>query len=442
MRTSLVLATALVVGIAPVALGGAAAVAAPVSAQAGTTAETGAVVQEGGRLTVPAGPEGPVTLRFKATLPAGVTGPVETRVTLPITNWPAGGWTDHRTAERIDSTCSVGGGAFEACAWRGTSLTDDAGPSRVLIDLPAVEASATLDFAVTLDLSDDLGWIGSLDAPVELKDASGTVVARGTVGLDVVESVPAADARGAVHARDKNGVLWRYEATGKADRSLTPRKRIGGGWNGYSEIVQLTPTTAAGTGDLIALGTNGVLWLHEGTGDPAAPFASGIRVEGGGGLPQWADYTTIASNGAGGLFARDKAGVLWNFQRGGEGGVDIFEPRVRVGSGWNIYTEITAFGDGLVARDGAGTLWKYNASSSGSPSAPFTARWKVGGGWNVYNDIVGTKELGRWSRTELFAQATDGTVWAYDSKTSASGYAPGSARTQLGWGWDIYTAVI
>ncbi|WP_435969973.1 hypothetical protein [Streptomyces sp. Qhu_M48] len=415
--------------------------AAPVSAQGETAAETGAIVQEGGRLTVPAGPEGPVTLRFRATLPAGVTGPVETRVTLPLTNWPAGGWTDHRTAERIDSTCSVGGGAFEACAWRGTSLTDDTGPARVLIDLPVVEASGTLDFAVTLDLSDDLGWIGSLDAPVELKDASGTVVARGAVGLDVVESVPAADARGAVHARDNDGVLWRYEATGKADRSLTPRKRIGGGWNIYSEIVQLTPTTAAGTGDLVALDMGGVLWFYQGTGDPAAPFASRVRATGGGGIPEGADYTTIASNGEGGLVARDKAGVLWNFEQNDEA-YPRFKPRVRVGGGWNIYTEIAAFGDGLVARDAAGVLWKYNASSSGSASTPYAARWKVGGGWNDYNDIVGTEELGRWSHTELIAQGIDGNLWAYDAKPSGFGYAPGSTRTNIGWGWDIYNAVI
>ncbi|MGW1927650.1 tachylectin-related carbohydrate-binding protein, partial [Streptomyces massasporeus] len=187
-----------------------------------------------------------------------------------------------------------------------------------------------------------------------------------------MESVPAADARGAVHARDKAGVLWRYEATGNADRSLTPRKRIGGGWNNYSEIVQLTPTTAAGTGDLVALDMEGVLWFYRGTGDPAAPFASRVRATGGGGLPEWADYTAIASNGEGGLVARDKAGVLWNFELNDEEH-PRFKPRVRVGGGWNIYTEIAAFGDGLVARDAAGVLWKYNASSSESPSAPYAA---------------------------------------------------------------------
>ncbi|MFI0988145.1 tachylectin-related carbohydrate-binding protein [Streptomyces exfoliatus] len=441
VRASLVLATALVAGIAPVALGGAPAVAAPVAARSGATVEPGTVVQEGGRLTVPAGVEGPVTLRFKATLPTGVTGPVRARVTLPITNWPPGGWTDHRAAAQIDSTCSVGGGAFAACDWQGTSFTDDPGPYRIVLDLPPVEASSTVDHAVTIDLPESLAWIGSLDAPVELKDAAGTVVAQGKVGLDVVAGSPRSSQWGAVHAVDKDGVLWRYEATGKADRTLTPRKRIGGGWNAYDRIVPLNRATAAGTGDLVARDKNGHLWYYEGSGNPAAPFKPARRTTGDQ-IGRWQEYTSLASNGEGGLVARDKDGVLWNFERSDEEGISLFEPRVRVGGGWNVYTQITAFGDGLVARDTAGVLWKYNGSTSTSAARPFEARWRVGGGWNTYNTLAGTAELGAGTHTELIARSTNGDLWAYDARPSGFGYAPSSLRTRIGWGWSIYKTVI
>ncbi|MFJ3583545.1 tachylectin-related carbohydrate-binding protein [Streptomyces sp. NPDC090127] len=432
------MATALVVGMAPVALGGAVAVAAPVTTQSATAVEPGTVVQNGGRLTVPAGPEGPVTLRFTAAPAAGTTGPLTARLTLPVTNWQPGGWTDYRTAARIASTCSVGGGAFASCGWTGTSL-EESGPARLVLDLPVVETADSLDYAVTLDLPQELGWLGSLDAPVEVKDAGGTVVAQGRVGVDVVESVPAADARGAVHARDRDGVLWRYESAGSTDRSLTARKRVGGGWNVYRQIIQLNPPTAAGTGDLVALDSTGVPWFYGGSGNPAAPFHPPVRAAGG--MPPWANYTAIASNGKGGVVARDKDGVLWNFERNPEG-APLFLGGVRVGGGWNVYTQITGFGDGLVARDTAGVLWKYNGTpATATPDKPFEARWKVGAGWNVYNSLTGTKEIGRYSNTELVARGTDGVLWAYDSTSTGPGRVPGPTRTMIGWGWDIYNTV-
>ncbi|MFE0645293.1 tachylectin-related carbohydrate-binding protein [Streptomyces sp. NPDC058877] len=443
MRAALVLATALVAGIATVSSGGAAAAAAPVTVQSGTTAEPGSVVQTGDRLVVPTGPEGPVTLRFSAAPQAGTTGSLTARLTLPVTDWPVGGTTDYRAAAVMTSTCSTGGGAFAPCAWSGTSLDED-GPARLVLDLPVVQAAASLDYAVTFDLPSGMGWLGSLDAPVELKDASGAVVARGTVGLDFVESVPAADERGAFHARDRDGVLWRYESTGSFDRSLTARKRVGGGWNVYKQIVQLTPTTAAGTGDLVALDAAGVAWYYHGSGNPDAPFLPRVRATGGGGVSTWSQYTAIAANGKGGLVARDKGGVLWNFERDTEGeGAGSFLPAVRVGGGWNVYTRITGFADGLVARDADGVLWKYNGSTAlASPERPFDARWRIGGGWNVYDAVTGTKELGRYSHTELIARGTDGKLWAYDSAPSGFGYAPSSFRTKVGWGYGIYDVLI
>ncbi|MGW4699586.1 hypothetical protein [Streptomyces sp. NPDC004285] len=237
VRTA-VAAAASAAALAPVTFGGAAAVAAPVTTAAtGTAAEAaavGTVVQEGGRLTVPAGEEGAVTLRFTATLPAGTQGPVSGVLRLPTT-----------------LVASAGGS-----------------PSQ----------------------------------------------------------------RGALHARDKQGVLWRYEGTGDVTRPFATRKRVGGGWNAYTVVTPLFSATAGGTGRLVARDRAGVLWYYEGTSDPAAPFAPRERVGGG-----WNTYTALVGTGGGGLVARDRDGVLWLYEKTYEGYRRPFEPRQRIGGGWNVY---------------------------------------------------------------------------------------------------------
>ncbi|MFC9395077.1 hypothetical protein ACFTWS_18225 [Streptomyces sp. NPDC057027] len=432
MRTGLVLATALVAGIAPVALGGAAAAAVPAVNRAEAAAEPGTVVQDGGRTKVWAGDEGPGTIRFRASLPAGVTGPVTATLGFakPVSEWPGAGTTPDRVAAGIRTTASVNGSAPVPVSWY-PARADEAEP--IIVDLPAVEAKAALDYAVTLDLSSTQTWFGSFDLSVTLKDARGNVVSKGTAGVEAVLGTPEAPLRGAVHARDKDGVLWRYEGTGSADGKLTARKRVGGGWNAYTAIVPVGPVTADGQGDLVARDKGGVLWYYQGSGNPDAPFKPRVRVGGG-----WNVYTAIATNGYG-LVARDKDGVLWNYLS--DFGTTL-QPRVRVGGGWNTYTQIRGYADGLVARDAAGVLWKYNhATVAPSSSKPFDARAKVGGGWNVYNTLAGTEDLGRWNHLDLLARTANGDLYAYQGKPSGFGWVPGT-RTKVGHGWNIYNVVI
>ncbi|WP_328487282.1 hypothetical protein [Streptomyces zaomyceticus] len=436
MRASLVLATALVAGIAPAALGGAAAVAAPVTVRAGTTAEPGTVEQDGGRLAVPAGDNPPAVLRLKVTLPPGVTGPVTARLGLPVPYLPGGG-TPPRLAAKLRTTASVDGVALGPLGWRTPDEETEPGEHSVLLDLPAVDAAGggTLTYELAIGAEHRLSEIGSIDGDFTVKDAAGTVAAHGRVLLDFVEGIPDPYHRGAVHARDGAGVLWRYEGTGKPEGSLKPRKRVGGGWNVYNTIAQLSKTTASGSGDLVARDKAGVLWYYEGSGDAEAPFKPRVRVGGG-----WNVYTSLASYNNG-LVARDKNGVLWHYKA--TYSESIFKAPVRVGGGWNTYTAISRFEDGLVARDKSGVLWKYNEYGSGAnPAAPFSPRVRVGGGWNVYRDIVSAMDpRGIWNDS-VVARDTTGQVWSYKGRTSGFGFVPGSARTRIGWGWDIYTAVI
>ncbi|MEU1225487.1 tachylectin-related carbohydrate-binding protein [Streptomyces sp. NPDC005828] len=431
VRTAVV-AAALVAALAPVTFGGAAAVAAPAAAVAGTV---GTVVQEGGRLKVPAGEEGAVTLRFTATLPAGVKGPVTASFDLDTWLQEGEAGSSPVSADVIRSACSVNGVSYGECAWHmpyfPPVLNDP--PTRPSLDLPAVPAAETLTYTVTLDADRTAAVLGHPDVLVALRDGTGATVAEGRLaGLDFVPGTPPANQRGAVHARDKDGVLWRYEGTGDVSRPFATRKRVGGGWNGYTAVVPLTSATADGRGDLVARDKAGVLWYYQGTGKPDAPFAPRQRVGGG-----WNGYTALVGVGDGSLVARDGDGVLWRYKR--EYNVP-YGPRQRVGGGWNTYTALTMSGahDGALARDKDGVLWKYDYLGS-VPSPPFQQRRRIGGGWNTYTTITASAELGRDEYPDLVARDRDGKLWLYQGvRNPSSGLVPGSSRSLVGGGWNTY----
>ncbi|MFD8638814.1 hypothetical protein ACFV14_00745 [Streptomyces zaomyceticus] len=449
MRTAVV-AAALVATMVPVTLGGSPAFAGPSpaagataahgsAAAAGAAAGVGTVVQNGGRLTIVAGEEGAVTLRFTASLPAGTQGPVSAVLHL----------TDHLVARAgaspvsedvIRSTCAVNGVAYGACAWDMPFVRAGESVDPPSLALPTVPAAAILAYTVTLDADRSATILGRPDARVELKDGTGAVVAAGTVGLHFVPGTPPASMRGAVHARDKSGVLWRYEGTGDVRRPFAVRKRVGGGWNAYTTVTPLRSTTAAGEGDLVARDRNGVLWYYRGTGDPDAPFAPRERVGGG-----WNVYTALNGDGFSGVVARDRDGVLWHYDTQHNGYGWPFGPRERVGGGWNVYGTLTISGqwDGILARDKQGVLWKYPHENDGG-SRVFKPRERVGGGWNIYTAVAGTDDLGRDGEADLVARDTAGRLWSYQGVRKQVPYdgdgelVPGATRTLVGGGWNTY----
>ncbi|MER5968044.1 hypothetical protein [Streptomyces sp. NPDC002057] len=446
VRTAVV-AAALIATVAPLTLGGPAAFAAA-SPAATAAAEIGAVVQEGGRLTVPAGEEGAVTLRFTATLAPGVRGPVSAVLRLPTALVEIAGGPPV-SEDVIRSTCAVDGVAHGACLWDMPYQYDDRPVDPPSLALPTVTPAGTaagtrtLAYTVTLDADQTAVVLGTPDARVELRDSAGASVAEGTVRLDFVRGTPPPDGRGAVHARDRSGVLWRYEGTGDVRRPFATRKRVGGGWNAYTAVTPLRSPDAAGHGSLVARDRSGVLWLYQGTGDPAAPFAPRERVGGG-----WNVYTAVTGAGRAGLVARDRNGVLWSYDSNhGSGGP--FEPRQRVGGGWNTYDALTPSGydDGVLARDRSGVLWKYDHPGY-APSVPFVPRQRVGGGWNAYTALAGTGELGRDDTPDLVARDTAGRLWLHQGvrkPVPGSGrehsLVPGPTRTLVGGGWNTYDLI-
>lgn len=442
VRTAVVLATVLVAGIVPAALGETAAFAST-SAPALLPAEVGNVASNG-PITVTTGSGRPTTLRLKAAVPGGVTGPLTARIRLVLPDWPDASWSEARTAALMTSTCAVDGGEAAPCTWRAAPDPAEPRVRFVALDLPTVEAAPEIGYAVTIGLPADLGWmLGSHGARVQLRDPSDTTVSEGELQV-VVDRAPETRPLGAVHARDRSGVLWRYEATGRTDMVLKARERVGGGWNAYSSVVPLDGTRALGTGDLVARDKAGVLWYYKGTGDPDAPFAPRVRVGGG-----WNTYTALAGHADGDLVARDRDGVLWNYTRTGLDS-PLFKPRVRVGGGWNAYDRLTTMGRGVLARGKDGVLWKYDSVTSptnptgpnSSPARPFAAPTRVGGGWKVYTAVAGTEDIvGLYDEPDVVARDASGQLWAYENRYKSGTVVPGGTPVPVGYGWNIYDMI-
>ncbi|MFB7029558.1 MULTISPECIES: FG-GAP repeat domain-containing protein [unclassified Streptomyces] len=170
-------------------------------------------------------------------------------------------------------------------------------------------------------------------------------------------------------ARDRSGVLWLYRGDGRGN--FGTRTRIGGGWQTYDRLAGGSDLTGDGRADLVAADRTGVLYLYPGTGNASAPY--GIRKRIGGG---WQAYNqlvavgNIAGGAAGDLVARDKGGVLWLYLGKGDG---TFADRVRIGGGWNAYTELVGVGD--ADRDGRPDL--YATGPGGEYLYRGTGDWKV-----------------------------------------------------------------
>ncbi|MFC9395076.1 tachylectin-related carbohydrate-binding protein [Streptomyces sp. NPDC057027] len=427
IRTSLVAASALLAALVPPAAGGATALAAPLAA---SEQVPGTVVQRGGTLSVPSGEEGPATSYFGAALPAGTTGTVKARLVLSDLFWPPEGSDEHIPSELYYTrwSCSVNGGAFVDCPYGRAGLV-----------LPETAAAPFVTYAVRVDAGSYAANDRSLHGSFDVTDAAGGRIATGTAGFAFVPGTPEAEFRTVLHARDRAGVLWQYEGTGRPSAPFKPRQRVGGGWGGYTALTRLGPATADGKGDLVARDQDGVLWYYRNSGTLSAPFWPRVRIGGG-----WNAYTALIGT-PDGLFARDRDGVLWNHPRAAGAPAPAsapFAPRVRIGGGWNAYTALTSIaglGANILARDTDGVLWAYRPSYSSDPAVPLRPRVRVGGGWNVYTALAGTGDLGFHTDRDLLARDRDGRLWAYEGDYAG---VPAATRTAAGWGWNIYDTLL
>ncbi|MER5712889.1 N-acetylmuramoyl-L-alanine amidase [Streptomyces sp. NPDC002122] len=247
-----------------------------------------------------------------------------------------------------------------------------------------------------------------------------------------------------VLARDASGVLWQYQGTGNASAPFLNRYRVGPGWQAYNAITPMTALRADGTGDAVARDASGVLWYYQGSGNPSSPFKARLRTGGG-----WGVYDRIiavrdvTNDGRPDLIAREKSGVLWLYKGTGTPATP-FATRIRVGGGWQTYNAIVSTGDlsgdgkaDLIGRDASGVLWSYKGT--GNATTPFATRYRVGAGWGAYNSIVGPSDLSADGKGDLIGRDAAGTLWSY--KGTGSITAPFATRVNVGPGWQIYNLI-
>lgn len=214
--------------------------------------------------------------------------------------------------------------------------------------------------------------------------------------------------------RDTSGVLWRDSAGDGHGRA-----RIGGGWQGYDKIESVGDIAGVKspgfTPELIARDKDGVLWLYSGREDGG--FGKRVRIGAG-----WQTYThltggsDLTGDGRPDVVAIDKTGVLWLYRSTGDTSRP-FETRTRVGTGWNVYNQLTAVGSlagapagDLVARDKDGVLWLYLGKGDGT----FTQRTRIGGGWQGYSQLIGAGDVDHDGKADLFSYSPGtNTVYLY-----------------------------
>ncbi|MFF5925963.1 FG-GAP repeat domain-containing protein [Streptomyces hydrogenans] len=212
--------------------------------------------------------------------------------------------------------------------------------------------------------------------------------------------------------RDSAGALWRDSAgDGRT------RVSIGTGWKGYDKIEvvgEVGPSSPlhASPADVVARDASGVLWLHQGNGDGFQPR---VRIGGG-----WQTYDKIAGgsdltgDGVADLVAIDTTGGLYLYQGTGslysyEGTSTItrpYEPRKKIGTGWGIYNQLTAVGD--IAGASGGDLVARDRDGVlwlylGKGDGTYTARTRIGGGWQVYGQITGAGDVDHDGRADVLA---------------------------------------
>ncbi|WP_225801456.1 FG-GAP-like repeat-containing protein [Streptomyces sp. NK15101] len=291
------------------------------------------------------------------------------------------------------------------------------------------------------------------------------------------------DGRADLVARDHDGNLYLYYATGNRTAPFASRVKIGTGYNVYDQLFGIGDNNADGWADLIGRDTAGTLWFYAGTGDKAKPFAARRAVGSG-----WGIYNQIMpvgddnGDGNGELIARDIKGTFWYYVGRGDGTLAARQ-QVSDTGGWAGVPQfggagnnpVTGNKEGALARDKAGTMFWYGATTTGAlgsrsqvgdtggwAGANFThvssmdldgssdvsevwqgtlyiAGNRIGGGWDIYNAIVGPGDLSGDGKGDLLARDRSGVLYLY--KGNGAGTAV-SARVKVGSGWGAYDRLV
>ena len=228
--------------------------------------------------------------------------------------------------------------------------------------------------------------------------------------------------------------------------------------NHYADLIKAQITlkpannldwTGDGHSDLMMRGADGALEMGSGAGlvfgtpDEANNYDigfSGFSLVGSG----WGKYTKVfrvnnwGGDGNPSIFARDKAGKLYNWRGDGRGKFVPGGP-LQIGSGWNMFTDIMVTNDwignglpNLMGRTADGRLVIYNSDGKGGWSNPKGTQ--IGTGWTKFNTVL---TPGSWlgdGRQSLIGRTPAGELWLYNSNGSGGWTNPKGTKIGSGWG--------
>ena len=234
------------------------------------------------------------------------------------------------------------------------------------------------------------------------------------------------------------GDLMLYRGTGAS--TLAPGVRVGGGWQIFSLLETVGDVTGDGALDVLALErATGDLWLYPGNGRGGwlARQRAGVGWNVMNSLVGVGDFTGDQRPD---LLAREAAtGYLWLYPGNGAGG---WQPRTRIGTGWNVMSSLTGIGDfngdgrsDLLAREAAsGALWLYPGNGTGG----WLPRVRVGAGWNVFDAVMSPGDItGDRAPDVLARESGTGRLWLYPG----NGTGGWLTRTVIGTGWNTRDAI-
>jgi titin len=237
-------------------------------------------------------------------------------------------------------------------------------------------------------------------------------------------------------AVSSNGTL--YLAPGNGHGGLTgTRTRIGTGWNRFTKVSSPGDFTGDYKADVLAVSHNGNLYLYPGNGHGGL---TGARTRIGTG---WDGFTKVRSPGdftgdhKADLLAFSRNGNLYLYPGNGHGG--LTGTRTRIGTGWNRFTKVFSSGDvtgdhraDLLAISHNGNLYVYPGNGHGRLTG---TRTRIGTGWDRFTKVFSPGDFTGDHKADLLAISHNGNLYLYPG--NGHGGLTGT-RTRIGTGWGTF----